>query len=109
MTNPMLAELDEVVRLIAKEEKEEAGKPLSILRDNEELDNACYWFMKNHHATLADMAKRLEAAERDSKRLDALLQAMGEYDREGWNDQANPVAWARERAAEILAGWLREE
>lgn len=42
----------------------------------------------------------------DAMAAHALLQAMGEYDREGWNDQANPVAWARERAAEILDGWM---
>jgi len=33
---------------------------------------------KTHHATITDMAKRLEAAERDAKRLAALEQAMEE-------------------------------
>jgi hypothetical protein len=32
----------------------------------------CLHFLRTHHATLADMAKRLEAAERDSKRMDWL-------------------------------------
>lgn len=64
---------------------------------------------------LVPLASRMSAdgepndAWHDAMAAHALLQAMGEYDREGWNDQANPVAWARERAADILAGWLGED
>lgn len=50
-----------------------------------------------------------DALKHDAMAAHALLQAMEEYDLEGWSDQANPVAWARERAAEILAGWLGKE
>lgn len=97
MTNPMLAELDEVVRLSEK------ATPGPWVANDGELATDLYWagggmvadalaefadglsdppnaqfvaaavnFLRTHHATLADMAKRLEAAERDSKRMDWL-------------------------------------
>ena len=65
----LLEDLAEVARLIAKEDADER---LSILCDNEELNNACYWFAKNHHATIRDMAARLESAERDAAKFWAL-------------------------------------
>lgn len=99
MTNPMLAELDEVVRLseMATPGRVELwtscswrrlmtpdGRPFLVPivasdghPDMDTIDNAAFvaslvnWF-RTHHATLADMAKRLEAAERKVSRLTAM-------------------------------------
>ena len=56
------------------------GEHIVGMDSDDEADNgwdeafliAAVQFMTAHHAELADMAKRLEAAERDSKRLDWL-------------------------------------
>ncbi len=40
--------------------------------DRPDVEGDAVDFIRAHHAILADMAKRLEAAERDSKRLDAI-------------------------------------
>ena len=90
--NPMLAELDEVVRLAEKAtpgpwalEHERSGDVSIVNREhqgddwdiatvhytrpaNADLIAATINFIRTHHATLADMAKRLEAAERDARR-----------------------------------------
>lgn len=52
MTNPMLAELDEVVRqLHSYDDKSTKGVRLSTLSES------AVRFLRTHHATLADMAK----------------------------------------------------
>ena len=69
MTNPMLAELDAVVRLIERHDflerldAHDAATQLSL-----GFTQMAARFFRTHHATLADMAKRLEAAERDAAR-----------------------------------------
>lgn len=67
MTNPMLAELDEAVRQL----HEVDGKEGLVLEKMRMLSTAGL-FIKANHATLADMAKRLEAAERDAGKCWAL-------------------------------------
>lgn len=67
MTNPMLAELDEVVRQL----HEVDGKEGLVLEKMRMLSTAGL-FIKAHHAEIADMAKRLEAAERKVSRLTAM-------------------------------------
>jgi hypothetical protein len=91
MTAPsLLDELEEVVRLAEKatpgewtatvghDVKQQHGVTVMKAwagRGPQQEHNAAYvvalvnWF-RAHHAEMADMAKRLEAAERDSKRLD---------------------------------------
>lgn len=91
MTAPsLLDELEDVVRLAEKatpgewtatvghDVKQQHGVTVMKAwagRGPQQEHNAAYvvalvnWF-RAHHAELADMAKRLEAAERDSKRLD---------------------------------------
>ena len=89
--NPMLAELDEVVRLMeaATTRDWEAARGCvygpdpgpphypEVIADcgmgaeaapRADTIAAAVNFLRTHHATLADMAKRLEAAERDARR-----------------------------------------
>ena len=66
MTNPMLAELDAVVRLIDQYDASFDDEERASIGAKE--DTLAVNFLRTHHATLADMAKRLEAAERDAGR-----------------------------------------
>ena len=95
MTNPMLAELDEVVRLSERATPgkvelhtscswrrivAERGRPFLVptidpdrhqnmdTTESAEFVVALVNWFRTHHATLADMAKRMEAAERDAAR-----------------------------------------
>lgn len=94
MTNPMLAELDEVVRLSERATQgkvelhtscswrrivAERGRPFLVptidpdrhqnmdTTESAEFVVALVNWFRTHHATLADMARRLEAAERDAR------------------------------------------
>ena len=67
--NKMLEELAEVVRLDRRERDHAAGYGFYLEPD---APYAALTFLQTHHATITDMAKRLEAAERDAARLDWL-------------------------------------
>lgn len=72
--------------------------------EGDDFDDANHSFIRTHHATIIDMAKRLEAAERDAARLKALEQAMGEAQLD-WNDHGEPSpASIRLRADKIMRG-----
>ena len=73
MTNPMLAELDAVVRLSDAAEYENVyGSCESFAEADKTYKDGAASFIATHHATLADMAKRMEAAERDAARYQRL-------------------------------------
>jgi len=63
----MLEELAAVVRLDRRERDHAAGYGFYLEPD---APYAALTFLQTHHATITDMAKRLEAAERDAARLD---------------------------------------
>jgi len=67
----MLEELAEVVRLDRRERYHAAGYGLYLEPD---APYAALTFLQTHHATITDMAKRLEAAERDAARLNFVEQ-----------------------------------
>ena len=48
-----------------------------------------------------------EDVSHDAIAAHALMQAMAEFDCEGWSVRANPIEWARERAEEILREWTK--
>ena len=137
MTNPMLAELDAVVRLmeaatpgLLQPEFVEAynvraahGGIFAQIHNlkgrhgmggrvdgNEAANNArliasAINFLRTHHATLADMAKRMEAAERDVARIDWLESKAHMLT---WNDNAEHVAIRAEDGAEGTGESWRE-
>lgn len=57
----------------------------------------------------APMNVLLPLMEHDAMAAHALMQAMDEFDHEGWSDSANPIEWARERADEILREWTKQD
>jgi len=70
-----------------------------------DMQDLAAWSYNTHHATIADMAKRLEAAERDAARLKALEQAIEQWGNHPATKYKDSELWIRQRADALLREW----
>ena len=107
----MLEDLAEVVRLFDKLPKDGMrgwalghNPPTSNMTDFDKYEVRELTF-RTHHTTIADMAKRLEAAERDAARLKALEQAIEQWGNHPATKYKDSELWIRQRADALLREW----